>query len=310
MPLLLESPDIDSTQYRDLALFVGLALMWGGAFPAVEAALPFMPPLLIAAVRFDLAGLFLLAYALAATDRWRPAARGDLLAILGGGTLFIPVGQGIWYIGQALTTSALSGLMTGLIPLFTAAWSAVLVPQDRLSSEGLAGLGIGFVGLLLIVVPGATSLMNPGVLGKIVLLLSAIGTALGSVLIRRAEPDISAPAVTAWSMLLGAVIVHALSPAIGESAANVTVNARVVIALGFLTVVSTALAYVIYFTLLDRRSAVEINLVHYLLPVVAVVAGYLLYDEALPPSSLAGFVIIGVGFIVLKRRALVAELGP
>lgn len=187
---------VESTGYRDLALFLGLAVMWGGAFPAIEIALSAMPPLLIAAIRFDLAGLSMLGYALIATNRWRPSTPGDVLAILGGGAHFIPVGQGIWFIGQELTTSALSGLMTSVIPILTAAWSWVLMPQDRVSRRGLAGLGIGFVGVLLILVPGADSLVSEGLTGKLVIFCSAIGTALGSVLIRRADHGISTPAVT------------------------------------------------------------------------------------------------------------------
>lgn len=172
--------------------------------------------------------------------------------------------------------------MASLIPLLTAAWSWVLIPEDRVSRESLLGLGIGFVGVLFTLVPGATSLFSQGAVGKLVIFVSAIGTALGSVLIRRAENVISIPAVTAWSMLLGAGLMHALSPVIGESLADVTVNATVVLALGYLTVVSTALAYIIYFILIDRRSAVETNLIHYLFPVVAIVAGYVLFGEVLP----------------------------
>nr|WP_282594749.1 DMT family transporter [Halomarina salina] len=306
--LTFECPVVDSTQRRDLALFVGLSVMGGGAFPAVEAALSYMPPLLIAAFRFDLAGVFLLGYAITTTRNWRPSTRGDVLAIVGGGTLFFPFGQGIWYIGQALTTSALSGLMASLIPLLTAAWSWVLVPQDRVSKDELVGLGIGVVGVLLTLVPGATSLVDQGIVGKLVIFVSAIGTALGSVLIRRAENAISVPAVTAWSMLLGAGLMHALSPVVGESLADVTINPTAVLALGYLTVISTALAYIIYFVLIDRRSAVETNLIHYLFPVVAIVAGYVLFGEALPPSALLGFVFIAVGFGVLKRRTIAVEL--
>lgn len=299
---------MDPAQYRDLALFLALSLMGGGAFPAVEAALAYVPPLLIAALRFDLAGVLMLGYALTTTDNWRPSTRGDVLAVIGGGVLFFPLGQGVWYIGQELTTSILSGLLAGLIPILTAAWSWVLIPEEQVSKGSLVGLGIGFSGVLLVLVPGTTSLFSPGVVGKLVMFASAVGTALGSVLIRRAENGISAPAVTAWSMLLGAGLMHALSPAIGESLADVTVNATVVLALGYLTVFSTALAYVIYFVLIDRRSAVEINLIHYLFPVVAVVAGYVLFGEALPPTALVGFAFIAAGFGVLKRRTIAAEL--
>lgn len=109
-------------------------------------------------------------------------------------------------------------------------------------------------------------------------------------------------------MLLGAGLMHALSPAIGESVADVTLTTTVVLALGFLTVVSSALAFLVYFTLLDRRSAVEINLVHYLIPPVAVIGGYVFFEEALPASALAGFVLIAAGFGVLTRRAITTAL--
>lgn len=303
-------PGVDSGvhRYRDAAAFVTISLLWGLAFPAIEVALSAIPPLLLAAIRFDISGPLLVGYAAVASADWQPASRADLVAIASGGTLFIAVGNGVWIIGQQLTTSALSGLMTSLVPLLTAALAWVLLPRDRLPLRGVAGLGVGFVGALLILVPDGATVFAPGVVGKVYIFGGAMGVALGSVLVRRAEPTMSSPAMTGWSMVVGAVLLHAASPVAGESVGTLALTGPVLAAMLYLGVVSSAVAYGVYFDLLARRSAIELSLVMYVVPVVAAAGGWLLFGERVAPSTVAGFLVVVVGFGLMKREALGAEL--
>ena len=82
---------------------------------------------------------------------------------------------------------------------------------------------------------------------------------------------------------------------------------RTLAAVLYLGVVATALAFFVYFTLLERRGALETSLIAYLVPVVATVAGVFLLGESITPPTVVGFAVVAVGFLVLKRRA-VAEL--
>ena len=114
--------------------------------------------------------------------------------------------------------------------------------------------------------------------------------------------------MTGWAMLLGGVVLHALSLSAGETAPATAAPAAFG-AVVYLGVFSTALAFVIYFTLLERRGAFEASLVAYLVPLVATIAGIVLLGETVGPLSLAGFLVVFVGFALLKRRALADLVG-
>ena len=75
-----------------------------------------------------------------------------------------------------------------------------------------------------------------------------------------------------------------------------------------MAVVSSALGFLLYFDLLERLGPIEINLVSYVVPIVAAIAGWLLLAETLDPTTIVGFLIIFTGFCLIKRRQLAAEL--
>ncbi len=62
-------------RYRTAGLFILLAMLWGSSFVATRAALPYVPPVLLAAVRFDIAGVIMLGYAIVSTNQWCPSSR-------------------------------------------------------------------------------------------------------------------------------------------------------------------------------------------------------------------------------------------
>ena len=109
-------------------------------------------------------------------------------------------------------------------------------------------------------------------------------------------------------MLGGAALMHALSFGLGETASGMP-PARAGAALLYLAVVSSALGFLVYFTLLDRLGAIEINLVSYVAPVFAAIAGFVFLAERIDAPTVVGFVIILAGFVLIKRRAIRDELG-
>ncbi|NUB90619.1 DMT family transporter [Haloterrigena sp. SYSU A558-1] len=289
---------------RDLGL---LALLWGTIFPAAEIGLSTFPPLLLMALRFDVASLLMIGYVVLRSEDWRPRSRGDVLAIVAGGVLWTVIGNGVWYIGQALTTSVFSGIMTSLVPVLTAGFSWVLLPKERLRPLSIAGLGIGFVGVLVMLVPSGTIAFTEGLLGKAILFGGAGGVALASVLIRYADMSLSSSVQTAWSAALGAVLLHVLSPLFGETwSGEVPLIAGVAVA--YLGVISTVVAYLLYFSLLQRRPSFEVTLVMYVSPVVAAITGWLLFGEPITFPMVGGFLLVVAGFSLMKREEIRTEL--
>lgn len=294
-------------RYRNVVAFCAVAVLWGLSLAAVEVGLRSFPPLLLSAFRYYIAGAILLIYVGVATDRWYPTTRMDAIAICGGGVFWIAIGNGVWYVGQGLTTSVLSGLMMSLTPIATVAISWSLLPEDRLTLVSLAGLLVSFAGAVLLVWPTDLATVTTALVGKALLCVGVLGLAVGSVLIRWASAPLPSTARTAWSVLVGAVVIHGLSVLAGERWA-MNVSTTGIASLLYLSVGATVIAYVLFFFLLDRYPAIEVTLVTYLVPIVATVAGWTLFDERISWRMPVGFLVIAIGFCLMKRRALRVEL--
>lgn len=108
-------------------------------------------------------------------------------------------------------------------------------------------------------------------------------------------------------MLGGAILMHGLSLGLGETVSGVP-SLEATGALLYLAVVSSALGFLIYFDLLERLGAIEINLVSYVAPVFAALAGFVFLGELIDVPTVGGFAIILFGFVLIKRRAIQREL--
>ncbi len=294
------------TRYRAALLFVGLAALWGGSFPAIEVGLESFPPVLFAAARYDLAAVALLAYAAFAADRWRPT-RADASALLAGG-VFLVAGNSLLFLGQQYTTGSLAAVIYSLVPLLTSGFAWALLVGEHNSLLGVVGILVGLAGVVVIARPDPGNLLAAGVVGKGLVALAAVSVALGSVLIRRWDSTLPDSAFTAWAMVIGAGILHASSLVAGESVAAVRFDPAGLVALVYIAVFATAIAFVIYFFLLGAYGPLETNLVSYAVPLVATLIGWALLGERVTVWTGLGFLLILGGFVLLKRRELRAEL--
>jgi drug/metabolite transporter (DMT)-like permease len=213
------------------------------------------------------------------------------------------------FVGEADpgVTSAAAAVLVGLSPVLTTVFARVALPDERLSVVGVAGLFVGLAGVVVLARPDPTALLAGDVVAKLLVFAAAASFALGSVLTRWLDADLPIEAMEAWSMAGGAVLMHGLSAGLGESFGAVRLTAEGLLALAYLAVVASALGFLIYFDLLDRLGAVEINLVSYVAPVFAAVVGWLLLRERVTAATLAGFVLVFVGFLLVKRRAIREE---
>jgi len=291
------------SRYRHLTLFVALAVLWGVSYPAIDAGLPFFPPVLFAACRYYAGGLLLLAYVVVARDDWRPRTRSDWTAVLVAGT-FLVGGNGLVFVGQQFTNGAVASVVFSLVPILTTAFAWTLLPTRPHSPTGIAGVVLGLVGVAIIARPAPNQVVTAGVLGPAVVLLAAVSVSLGSVLLDRGERTLSVVPLTAWAMLVGGVMLNAVGLGLGESPAAIDPTLTAVVAVLYLGIFASAVAYIVYFDLLARYGPLEVNLVAYASPVVAAVAGWLLLAEPITPTTVGGFAVILAGFVLLKRREL------
>ena len=301
---------VDSMRYGTAALFVLLAAVWGFSFVAARAALPYIPPVPLAALRFDIVAVVMVAYATNMTDRWYPQTRQEWWSIVVGGALFVAAHHALLFAGQQYVTSAVASVVVGLDPILAAGLAWLLLADERLDRLGIVGLVFGSVGVAIIANPGVESVDATTVLGVGLVFLSAAAFALGAVLTRRFRTDLPVQTMQAWMMVVGAPLLHLVEvvlPTPGFEAIEWTTPA--LLGLAYLALIAGAGGYLLYFVLLDRIGPVEVNLIGYAAPVFAAIGGWVVLGETIALRTVLGFVVITAGFGFVKHEALAAELG-
>ena len=295
-------------RFRNAALFVTLAGLWGGTYPATKVGLEAFPPILLAAFRLDLAAVLLLVYAASSFDYWRPGSGRDWLAVLSGGVLTLAGYSVLLNIGQQSVPSAIAAILAGLIPLLTVGFARVFLPEEDFGMTELLGVSLGFVGLVVITQSDMANLQTTDTVGQVILVLAAASFALGGVLTQWADAAMAFAPRTAWAMLVGAIFTHGVSYVrASESLQLAQVSTRGILAVVFLGVFVSAVGYLIYFDLLSRLGSVELNLVTYGAAMFGTMFSWVLFAEQVTAMTLSGFLLIMLGFVVLKRDEIAIE---
>ena len=296
-------------------LWSGLAtiyLVWGSTYLAIRVMVETMPPLLGAGARFLLAGIVLYAWLLLRGGAARvKVSRREALLDLALGILLLFGGNGLVTVAEQAAPSGLSALIIAATPL----WVILLrvFARESVPPVTLAGVGIGFVGVGLLVVPGERP--DDAALWAVVLLLVASASwAVGSFVASKASvpPDILG--ATALQMVLGGAVMVALGFAVGEgSELDVgSYSLRSLAAFGYLIVAGSLLAFTAYAWLLQNAPISTVATYAFVNPVVAVVLGWALLDEELTPAMLAGAtaIVASVAFVVRNENRAAAPEPP
>jgi drug/metabolite transporter (DMT)-like permease len=290
-------------------LFVLLALIWGSLFVFIEIGLSYLPPVLFAALRHDIAAVLTLGYVAYVSPQWLPRSRADWWLVTIGAVFFVGLYNGFLFVGQQGVTGGMAAILVATNPILAAFFAWMLIPQRRLALPGIAGLLLGLVGVSLVARPDLSAPLRSESVGALLVLLSTACLAFGSVLVERASSDLSTESFVAWSNVLGALFLHGISLGLPtESVTQVDVSVTAVGALLYLAVIGSGVSAILYFMLLDELGAVEINLVSYAAPIFTAILGWMILDESLSPLSILGFLIIFTGFSLIKRRELRLEL--
>lgn len=287
---------------RNILSFLYLTLVWGSGFVVVKIGQQYLPPVLFAALAFDVTALGLLVFVYLRDGEWLPKSRDSWLAVVAIGLFTVTIYNIFFFIGQQGAPSAVGAVILSFIPVITAGLTRLVIPGRRFAIVEVVGLVVGLAGVILIVQPTPEALAT-GDISRLLILLGAVSNALGSVLVERIDPQVSTPILLAWASPLGAILLHIASIAVvGERYGTVELIVPTFLSVLYFAVMINVLGYLVFFDLLRRTSAFEVSLVNYLLPITAAVVGWLVLDENLGPLTVLGFVVIIAGFVLVKRE--------
>ena len=283
------------------ALMLFLSVLWGGSFFFIGTAVRDMPVLTIVFLRVAVAAAALWVFVLA-TGRRVPRRAQAWRAFLVMGLLnnVIPFSLIVW--GQTQIPSGLASILNASTPLWTVLVATALLSDERASVRKLTGvvLGLGGVAVMMgIDVIGGDHALLP----QLAVVGASVSYAFSAWWGRRFRDMQVDPVVTAAGMLTASTLVLAI-PVLALNGLPVGYPATSWAAIAALALLSSALAYVIYFRILATAGATNISLVTFLVPVSAILLGWAFLDERLGAAQLLGMALIGGGLALIDGRLL------
>lgn len=284
----------------DLALLLALGAIWGASYLFFAVGVRTIPPLTFVAGRLLIgAGLLLLFGGLRAL-RIQGEADPPWRAFLTMGIFNAALPHTLIAWGEQTVPSGIAGILIATMPLWAAGFSVWILREERPSPRQLAGLLLGFVGILVLMAPDLRHPTRSVLLGEGAVLAAALSYAGATVYARRALRHVPPLQAAVGQLASGGVLALPLSLLLDRPWALSPAPASVG-ALLALAVLGTALAYVLYYALLQRAGVVAVSLVTYLNPGFAVLYGALLLGEPITLWTLGGFGLIMLA-ITLARR--------
>ena len=287
---------------REWLMLFALSILWGGSFFFVEIAVSELPPLVIVLCRVGLAASVLWAIILARGIAL-PHGREIWLTFLGMGMLnnAIPFFLIVW--GQQSIASGLASILNATTPIFTVVIAHFFLADEQISTRKFVGILIAIAGVVILVLPSIGLGETSTLLGQLAILGATISYGFASVFGRRFKSLGISPMMSSAGQLTGSTaLLLPVTLAMHSPLDMAMPGTTVLIALILLAVACTALAYLLFFSILSSAGATNIALVTLLVPETAVLLGVLVLGEKLLANHLIGMAGISLGLLVLDGR--------
>jgi len=315
-----EATTSDATSLLGSLALVSPFFLWGTSMVAMKGVLPVTSPMFVASVRLIPSGLILVAWALS-KGRPLPKSAKAWTAVALFAVVDAAMFQGFLAEGLQRTSAGLGSVIIDSQPLTVAVLASIFY-GETLDAEGVAGLALGVLGLLLLELPpevltsvvnsdGAEALSNVGFFdgnlwdsGEWWMLLAAQSMAVGTVMVRWVCKYVDPVMATGWHMALGGVPLLAYSLATEpELYSNMALSTTDIASLTYASIFGGAVAYGAFFYFANKGSLTKLSTLTFLTPMFASALGYFALDETLTPTQLGGAVVTLVGIYFVNTRA-------
>jgi len=296
----------DRIDARDWTLLAVLSVLWGGSFFFNGVVLKELPPLTVVLLRVALAAMILLPVLRAYQIRfpvgltgWKPFFAIALLNNVLPFSLIV--------IGQTYIPSGLASILNATTPLFTVMVMAA-AGDEKLHARRVVGVVTGLVGVIILHgqdVHGQDLGFQSGEGVGILLCLAAAFSYGLSALYARRKLSNSPPLATATFQLLASALMMTIVAAVVERPWQLAMpGVTTWLAMIGLSALSTALAYIVFFQVLRRSGSTNVMLVTLLIPVTAILLGYLVLGESISLREIIGALVIGSALLLMDGRVL------
>src|SRR5271154_1842263 len=294
------APETHRPKWKTLLAFAIIYFVWGSTFLAIRVGVREVPPLILAAIRFSIAGLVLYGWMLARGER-SPTAREWRSASLLGIVIFV-FDYGLLFWSEQRVPSGVAAVMLATIPAFMALSEIIFLRTQRLTIRLVLALLIGIGGVAVLM----SSSLNLGgapidKIGAVALIFASISWSIASVMTRKLTLPDSKVMSAGAQMLSGGILLALTAAAFGEFRHfhPSAVSRNVWLSLLYLIVAGSIIGFTAYVWLIHHESPTKVGTYAYVNPIVAVLVGYFLGGEALTARTVLGTFLVLISVIVI-----------
>ncbi|WP_043919002.1 DMT family transporter [Jannaschia aquimarina] len=292
----MTSRDMSARAWAELGL---LSLIWGGSFLAIRIALDELPFVTSVAWRVAPAAIALWLWVLILRlPVPRDARSWTALLVMGLLNNVIPFSLMAW--GQLTIETGLTSILNAGTAVFGVLAAALFLADERLTRRRSLGVALGFAGVATAIGPAALLDFDIRSLAQLAVVAGTVSYAMAGVWARLRLGHLP-PQVSAAGMLTGSSLVM-IPAALWIDGPVWPSQSETVLAVGYYALVSTALAYLLYFRVLAMAGSGNLLLTTLLIAPVAILLGAVVRDETLAPTTYAGFALLALGLVILDGR--------
>jgi len=290
---------------KDWILFWSAGLIWGTSFLWIKIAVNDVSPIMLVAFRSLIGSLglgLIIAINKQAQASWN-SVRKQLpdFFILGVINIAFPWLLISW-AGQFLD-SGTSAILNGTMPLFTILLSPIFIQDDRITLPKVGGLVIGFIGVVVLIAPNLQGKWSNDLLGKAAILLATLSYASAAVFARKKSGGLPAQMQAFLQLSAGSIIIWIIA-LFTEKPIIFPQLPITWVALIWLGLLGSCIAYFIYFSLLHKIGPTRVSMITYIPPLVGMILGVVFLKEQFYWQSLLGALLIlsGIAIVNLKQK--------
>ncbi len=296
------------TSTRVWLAFGLLALAWGSSYLWIKIGLGSLTPLTLISGRLLIGATFLaIVVAIARQELPRsPRMYGHLLVM---SVINIVLPFTLITVGEQSIDSALASILNATVPLGVIVIAPFFLPEERITPARIAGLAVGFAGVILLVAPDLVNLGDSDLTGELLLLGSSLSYACGGVYARRNVRGLRPMIPALFQVTFAALIVLSLAAIIDRPWETFSPEPEAIVAIIWLGILGSGVAYLCYFFVLQNWGATRTSMVAYVLPVVGIALGAIVLGDPITINRIAGTALVMAGVALVNGGPAVRRLG-
>lgn len=292
-----------SSPLKIILVYILLCLIWGSTWLAIRASLESLTPFISLGSRFTFASLLILILMKARGISLQKDKESIRLYLLMGFFSFV-IPFGLVYWGEQFVPSGLASVLFGVYPFFVALFSFFRLPDDVIGKLKIAGMTLGFIGIIVIFSDSFTNDFSDLFLGMIAVALSGIIQAWMAVTLKKSGKHLNPLSMNFIPMLI-AGLTGLLFGILTEDLSRIKIDETAIVSVSYLAFFGSVVTFTSFYWLMKKINVILLSLIAFITPIVALILGWIIYNETLTTQHLVGSVLVLIGLLTANLDSFI-----